>query len=106
MSNGHVATIGVNVNPYRRLPTMEDDKQRAREAVGEVIRQRIAELGLTQEQAAERLGIATGTLWKYLRGTRCPQLADLPSLARALHLSSARLAERIEEHIECRPESG
>ncbi len=49
-----------------------------------VISQRRRELGLTQEQVAEYLGVTTPAVNKWEKGSNCPDIALLPPLARLL----------------------
>lgn len=49
-----------------------------------VISQRRRELGLTQEQVADYLGVTTPAVNKWEKGSNCPDIALLPPLARLL----------------------
>ena len=49
-----------------------------------IIRQKRLELGLTQEQVAERLGVTAPAVNKWEKGTTCPDLALVAPLARLL----------------------
>lgn len=49
-----------------------------------VIRAKRIALGLTQEQAAQRLGVTASAVNKWERGVSCPDLVMLPALARLL----------------------
>ena len=53
-------------------------------AMGGIIRERRRALGLTQEQAAARLGVTAGAFNKWERGVSMPDIALLPALARLL----------------------
>lgn len=46
--------------------------------------------GLSPVQLAERLGASSVIVYHYLQGEHLPRLQDLPELARALGLNSAR----------------
>lgn len=49
-----------------------------------VIQEKRRELGLTQEQIAQHLGVSTPAVSKWEKGITCPDIALLPSLARLL----------------------
>ncbi|MDO4741231.1 MAG: helix-turn-helix transcriptional regulator, partial [Eubacteriales bacterium] len=49
-----------------------------------IIRARRRELGMTQEQMAQRLGVSAGAVSKWEQGTSYPDIALLPALARLL----------------------
>ena len=49
-----------------------------------IIQQRRRELGLTQEQVAECLGVSTPAVSKWEKGLTCPDITLLPQLARLL----------------------
>lgn len=49
-----------------------------------VIRRRRTELGLTQEQVAQRLGVTAPAVNKWEKGVTCPDITLLPPLARLL----------------------
>lgn len=53
-------------------------------AIQTVIRRRRLELGLTQEQVAQRLGVTAPAVNKWERGATCPDIALLGPLARLL----------------------
>lgn len=53
--------------------------------VSEVIRRKRKELGLTQEQIAQRLGVSAPAVNKWERGSSYPDIAILPALARLLN---------------------
>lgn len=53
--------------------------------MGEVIRRKRKELGLTQEQVAQRLGISAPAVNKWERGSSYPDITILPALARLLN---------------------
>ena len=50
----------------------------------DVIREKRRELGMTQEQVAERLGVSAPAVNKWERGNTCPDIMILPALARLL----------------------
>ena len=51
-----------------------------------VIQEKRRELGLTQEQLAQYLGVSTPAVSKWEKGITCPDIAILPSLARLLRI--------------------
>lgn len=51
-----------------------------------VIQEKRRELGLTQEQLAQYLGVSTPAVSKWEKGITCPDIAILPSLARLLKI--------------------
>ena len=57
-----------------------------KEVVGKRIRQAREQLGLTQEQLAQRLGKTRNTISSYETGTRILSIAELPDLAEALEV--------------------
>lgn len=59
-------------------------KEGDRMPIDTVIRRRRTELGLTQEQVAQRLGVTAPAVNKWERGVTCPDIALLPPLARLL----------------------
>lgn len=52
--------------------------------INEIIRERRRGLGLTQEEAAARLGITASAFNKWERGASLPDIMLLPALARLL----------------------
>ncbi|MBD5114790.1 MAG: helix-turn-helix transcriptional regulator [Ruminococcaceae bacterium] len=56
--------------------------------VGKRIKQRREELGLTQEQLAERLGVATNYISTIERGASFPRYEKLVMILNALHTSA------------------
>lgn len=54
--------------------------------IHEIIREKRKEQGLTQEQAAGRLGISASAFNKWERGMTCPDIMILPALARLLEV--------------------
>ena len=50
----------------------------------DILRTKRRELGLTQEQVADYLGVTTPAVNKWEKGVSCPDLALLPALARLL----------------------
>lgn len=55
-------------------------------AINTVIQAQCKALGLTQEQVGEYLGVTTPTVNKCEKGSTCPDIALLPSLARLLKI--------------------
>lgn len=62
-------------------------------AMGTVLREKRKELGLTQEQVANALGVTTPAVNKWERGVTCPDLALLPAVARLLKTDPNTLME-------------
>ena len=52
--------------------------------MGKILREKRRELGMTQEQMANALGVTTPAVNKWERGATCPDLALLPAVARLL----------------------
>jgi transcriptional regulator with XRE-family HTH domain len=63
---------------------------------GAAARERREQLGLTQEQLAERLGVDQGTIAHWELGTRQPRLAKLQAWADALGWPVAKLFAKKE----------
>ena len=59
--------------------------------MGDVIRRKRKELGLTQEQVAQRLGISAPAVNKWERGSSYPDITILPALARLLNTDANTL---------------
>ncbi len=60
-------------------------------AFGNRVKLRIHELGIKQKVLSDSLGIAEGTLSRYIAGTRIPKGDDLVMLARALSTTATFL---------------
>lgn len=67
-----------------------------RERFGDGVRLRREELGLTQEDLAERSGIHRTYVSDVERGTRNLSLVNIERIAEALKLSMSQLFERVE----------
>ena len=65
----------------------EDDDSRVDAAIGERIRRRRTELGLTQEQLAQRLGVSYQQVQKYERGANRISASRLYALALRLDVA-------------------
>lgn len=65
----------------------EDDRARVDAAIGERIRRRRVELGLTQEQLACKLGLSYQQIQKYERGANRISASRLYALARRLDVA-------------------
>ena len=65
--------------------------------INEIIREKRRELGLTQEQAAERLGVPASAVNKWERGASLPDITLLPALARLLGVDLNTLLDFSEE---------
>ena len=73
--------ICIRQNVHNRKIDEEDTDM----PVGEVIRRKRKEQGLTQEQVAQRLGVSAPAVNKWERGSSYPDIAILPALARLLN---------------------
>lgn len=62
-----------------------------RKTIGEVISTRRKELGLTQSNLAEKMGVTDKAVSKWERNLSCPDLASIPKLAEVLDLSLEEL---------------
>jgi len=67
-----------------------------RERFGDAVRARREELGMTQEDLAEKAGIHRTYLSDVERGTRNLSLINIERLAAALSVSMAKLFEAVE----------
>lgn len=65
--------------------------------INEIIREKRRKLGLTQEQAAERLGVTASAVNKWERGASLPDITLLPALARLLGVDLNTLLDFSEE---------
>ena len=63
------------------------------EKLGAVLRALRRELGLTQRQAAERLGVTDKAVSKWERGLGCPDVSLLPQLSQLFQVDLARLLQ-------------
>ena len=61
--------------------------------LGAVLRALRRELGLTQRQAAERLGVTDKAVSKWERGLGCPDVSLLPQLSQLFQVDLARLLQ-------------
>jgi transcriptional regulator with XRE-family HTH domain len=75
-------------------------------APAEIIRRRRGELGLTQEQLAERIGRAASTVRRWERGEAAPPKSLITTLAGALQVSPRDLAVAFGESGDEEAESG
>ncbi|MFW2332981.1 helix-turn-helix domain-containing protein [Ilumatobacter sp.] len=62
---------------------------------GEYFRSRREELGLSQREAAKRLGVSANTVARWERGTALPTAARADSLRDLLGISRARIADLV-----------
>ena len=69
----------------RNVHNRKIDEEDTDMPVGEVIRRKRKEQGLTQEQVAQRLGVSAPAVNKWERGSSYPDIAILPALARLLN---------------------
>jgi transcriptional regulator with XRE-family HTH domain len=67
-----------------------------RERFGDAVRTRREELGMTQEDLAEKAGIHRTYLSDVERGTRNLSLVNIERLAAALSISMSKLFESVE----------
>ena len=65
--------------------------------INEIIREKRREQGLTQEQAAHRLGVTASAVNKWERGASLPDITLLPALARLLGVDLNTLLDFSEE---------
>ena len=61
------------------------------QTIGQIIREKRTEKGMTQEQLAERLGVTGQAVSKWERDEAYPDIALLKELAKALGLSVGEL---------------
>lgn len=61
----------------------------------ELVKQRMRELGLSQEQLAERVGVTQGGVGHWLRGTRQPKVAMMNDVLQALGLAHLHVSLRM-----------
>jgi transcriptional regulator with XRE-family HTH domain len=59
---------------------------------------RRTELGYTQEQVAEQIGVHPNTYRKYESGTKAPTLDVIKRLAQVLHIKTIKLVEWLLEN--------
>lgn len=69
--------------------------------LGKNIRSRRKQLGLTQEQLAEMLGVGHQALSRIEQGKMAPKMDRLPTLAKSLHCSVSDLFRQTDENITC-----
>ena len=71
------------------------------EKFAEFLRERRKELGLTQEQLAEKLFVSTAAVSKWERGKSLPDIAKIEDLAAALEVSVLEVlrGERSEQQL-------
>ena len=68
--------------------------------LGDVIKTKRKELGLTQAQLAEALGISTQAVSKWERGAGCPDVSQIVPLARTLNISTDNLLDYKDRYKE------
>ena len=64
--------------------------------INEIIRCKRRELGLTQEQAAHRLGVSASAFNKWERGASLPDITLLPGVPLQTRGRSLRILRRVE----------
>jgi transcriptional regulator with XRE-family HTH domain len=79
----------------------EDDDSRVDAAIGERIRRRRTELGLTQEQLAQRLGVSYQQVQKYERGANRISASRLFALAHRLDVAPGWFFADLDPPTEC-----
>ena len=79
----------------------EDDDSRVDAAIGERIRRRRTELGLTQEQLAQRLGVSYQQVQKYERGANRISASRLYTLAHRLDVAPGWFFADLDPPSEC-----
>lgn len=72
------------------------------ECLGQQLRLRRMERGLTQEELEELSGLSPKLIGKIERGERVPQLPTLFKISSALNISLDRLQEDVEKSIKDR----
>lgn len=75
----------------RPLPSRSPERAR----IGQVIKGRRKDLGISQEAMAQRVGLSYAGYRPYERGERDLKSEDLPAWADALELTRAELANRL-----------
>lgn len=76
--------------PARRNPRPDWVRQEQK-AFGQRLAERRRELGLSQDQLADRMGVERRTVQRYERAVTDPRYADLLIIARALGIHPADL---------------
>jgi len=84
----------------------EDDGARVDAAIGERIRRRRVELGLTQDQLAGRLGVSYQQIQKYERGANRISASRLYALARRLDVVPGYFYGDLDAPGECLAHGG
>lgn len=84
----------------------EDDRARVDAAIGERIRRRRVELGLTQDQLACRLGVSYQQIQKYERGANRISASGLYALARRLDVAPGYFFADLDAPAECLDHGG
>ncbi len=84
----------------------EDDGARVDGAIGERIRRRRVELGLTQDQLACRLGVSYQQIQKYERGANRISASRLYALARRLDVQPGYFYADLDAPAECLEHGG
>jgi transcriptional regulator with XRE-family HTH domain len=79
--------------PLTFLPTLSEN---GRERFGFAVKARREELGLTQEDLADRAGIRRTYFSEIERGSRNVALVNIESLAAGLSLAMSELFQRVE----------
>ncbi len=69
-----------------------------RERFGFAVKMRREELGLTQEELADRAGIHRTYLSDIERGTRNPSLINIERLSESLSMPMSKLFQLVEQH--------
>ena len=81
---------------YRRRQAKGRQRPDVRERFGSAAKQRREEMGLTQEELADRAGTHRTYLSDVERGARNPNLVTIGKLAAALELAVSELFRRVE----------
>lgn len=74
-------------------PILENVMTKTKTEFGEILRRKRIELGLTQEQAASKLKVATSTIYDWESGNQWPRRKILPRIARVLQLETQELID-------------
>ena len=75
---------------------MEENKEAALSALGQLVRQKRQQAGISQEELASRSGLDRTYISGVERGVRNPSLTALLKIARGLKISVANLLDGLE----------
>lgn len=66
-------------------------------SMGELISRRRKELGMTQRELAEIMGVTDKAVSKWERNLSCPDIASIPLLSKTLELSADELLDTVKK---------